>query len=404
MQDPQKPETAPDAGRVVRDFFHRKGLHLGIGALLVLGYYASLPGHLWQSTPPFQVAPQPLSRAAAMEAGKTVPLPLPVQDGHTPAWVTRGDGRLQAFWQHQGRLHSAVYTPGDGERETGRWSVTETLPAEVHGGRDGLARGVVVAQGPGDSVSVYAIQGAATSTLTVAVQEDGDWRLRSGPRLGPLPAQTVRLAGPAAHHADGSLAILVERGDRQVWLRVAMPQGAQHGAQQGMQRGIRREAPYIAASQSLPDSYPAGTSVLLADSGDSALQLLTPAAQPGALTWSGTADRGARWSTPQVLSAAGALAPGNSLAAMRLAEGDWGLVAVSDGGALQWHRGQDAGQRWGTPVTLADRAGQCQQDGRPTGAPALTRAADGMVHLLYADENCRIRHQVFSAAWTGESS
>ncbi|MCH8544571.1 MAG: glycoside hydrolase [Alcanivorax sp.] len=398
MQEPQKPDGTPDFGQAVRHFFHSKGLHLGIGALLVLGYYASLPGHLWQSTPPFQVAPVPQIAAAEVGSGPAaVPLPLPVQDGHSPAWVSLPEGRLRALWQHQGGLHSATYTPASGDRETGRWSDTETLPPETHAGKGGLDRGVVVVRGARDEVHIYAISGGATPALTLAVQDGSGWHLRSGPLLSALPGQAVRLAGPAARRTDGSHALLVQRGDTLVWLRVAIQEGRQRGTQQG--------APYIAASQRLPDDQAAGTAILLADGGESALQLLTPAAEPGPLFWSGTADRGERWSVPQALSAAGTLAPGNSLAALRLAEGDWGLVAVSEGGALQWHRGQDAGQRWRTPVTLADRAGQCRRpDGQATGAPALTIAADGMVHLLYADDGCRLRHQVFSAAWTGETS
>ena len=386
MQEPQEPDANGGAAQAFRHFLHRKGLHLGIGALLVLGYYASLPGHLWHDVPAYQAGSSSQSAAAGQTGA--VPLPLSVRDGHSPSWVALTAGRLQAFWQDQGRLHTAVYTPASGEEHSGHWSEAATLPAHIHGGSEGLARGVVLVSDGADQLSLYAVQGGATPALTLAVQDGAQWRLHRGPLLSPLPGQAVKLAGPMARHADGSLTVLVQRGNAPVWLRVVSDNGRL----------------FIAGSQRLPDGQDAGTAILVADSGDSALQLLTPAAQPGALYWSGTADRGAGWSAPQPLTAAGALAPGNSLAALRLAPGDWGLVAVSDGGALQWHRGQDAGQRWRTPVTLADRAGQCRRDGQPTGPPALVMAADGMLHLLYADAGCRIRHQIFSAAWPGETS
>ncbi|MBZ2188621.1 glycoside hydrolase [Alcanivorax sp. JB21] len=391
MQEPQVPDSANGIGQSVRHFFQRKGLHLGIGALLVLGYYASLPGHLWQASPAYQIAPVPqrAASAAPTDGAVAVPLPLSVRDGHSPSWVNLTAGRLQAFWQDQGALHTAVYTPAGGEQEHGHWSDVETLPAHVHGGSEGLARGVVLVSDGNDQLNIYSVQGGATAALTLAVQDGTQWHMHTGPLLSPLPGQRVSLAGPVARKTDGSLAMLARRGERLVWLRVSAEQGR----------------PYIAGQQRLPDEQNAGTAILLANSGDSALQWLTPAAQPGPLLWSGTADRGERWSVPQPLTAAGAVAPGNSLATLRLAAGDWGLAVVSEGGAVQWYRGQDAGQRWSTPVTLSDRGGQCRRpDGEPTGAPALTLAADGMVHLLYADAGCRLRHQIFSAAWTGESS
>lgn len=97
--------------------------HLLTGALLVAGYFAGLPSHVWQPAPSFTVP-----AAATVSPGVTAPWrALAASDADTPlvhaaAAAELPDGRVQAVWFAGSRegagdvaIHGAVFDPASGQ-------------------------------------------------------------------------------------------------------------------------------------------------------------------------------------------------------------------------------------------------------------------------------------------------
>ncbi len=105
--------------------------HLLVGALLVMGYFAGLPAHLWDATAPGFV---PQQASSAVPQANQDWQALAVSDGatrlvHAASLVALPDGRLRAVWFAGSRegagdvaIHTAVFDPARGQ-----WSPEQVL-------------------------------------------------------------------------------------------------------------------------------------------------------------------------------------------------------------------------------------------------------------------------------------
>lgn len=201
-----------------------KAFHLMVGLLLVLGYFASTPEHIWQADDAVLVAPEKPQVTPApgepwvLRSASDAITPLV----HAGALVELPDGRLRAFWfagrreggPHVG-IHSSVFDPS-----TGQWSAEQRLfdrhrvaqefgyPVRKLGNAvpvmsaDGRIRLFVVAVSFG---------GWAASRLVVAESVDqGDtWTFTDDLVLSPFLDLSYLVKTPPVRYSDGSIGLPV---------------------------------------------------------------------------------------------------------------------------------------------------------------------------------------------------
>ncbi len=201
-----------------------KAFHLMVGLLLVLGYFASTPAHIWQPDNAVLVPP---------EAGQAGPRPgqpwtlRAASDAITPlvhagSMVELPDGRLRAFWfagRREGGpdvgIHSAVFDPA-----TGQWSPEQRLfdrhrVAQRFGytiRKLGNALPVMSADGR-MRLFVVAVSfgGWAASRLVVAESTDlgESWVFTDDLVLSPFLDLSYLVKTPPVRYSDGTIGLPV---------------------------------------------------------------------------------------------------------------------------------------------------------------------------------------------------
>lgn len=327
-----------------------KATHLLVGALLVAGYFAGLPAHLWQDPPAF-AAPVDgwlpaqgelrwrFNELESLPAGALLPVP-----------AVRGQQRLRLAHMQAGRLLIQDYQPGQGW-QAGR--AEEALTAGVSGdagqwlplpGSDG---GLLL-DGP------TPLSGARLVALPIE---------KVGHELTPVPADSAR-AGLPARLAGGGMLLPLWLGEQLQVLRLDS---------QGR----------LQAQQTLARGRSAGVPALIADS-QASVWLFAPH-QQGAVLYQGV-SAGRHW---RPLAVDWPVA--RPLALTRRGEGHWWLLSMDESSArLAIHESRDAGSRWRElpdyAVSLPDGGGECEAD-----LLAHTDSA-GLLELLYLGADCRLRH------------
>ncbi|WP_111655927.1 hypothetical protein [Isoalcanivorax indicus] len=338
-------------------------VHLGIGALLVLGYFAGLPGFLWTPGSGLAIAPVMVTGDAE------TPPALPPQTGQHAAWVTADDG-ITLLWARGDGLYAARWAPGEAA-----WSPPEPWLDAGLAGEGWLDGGFVPQRLADDSLAIHFIQpGPFPALARLERGGDGHWRRHRAGQVLPLPGGEPTLRAPGLPLRDGGLWMTVQVGDRESLYAVSAD-----GRLQGRQ--------FLSA--------PGEQISLLAESEAELLALLAPA-QPGLARWRASADLGHRWTLAAPLQALAEVAP-VPLAAVRLDARDWGLVRSDPSGQLFWHRSRDGGQQWLAPQALVRSSVACLQQ-QP---PALHGGRDGLLHLVYPQHDgtregdCRLHYLPF---------
>lgn len=339
------------------DAWRDKLVHLGVGALLVLGYYAGLPGHLWESASGFRVSAPGHQAAPA-------PAALPPRAGTAPAWVRLPEGDLLALWAEGDTLMQARL-----DTMRGTWSATAPVADAADAAPGWLAAGFVPQWVSRGALIVHGVSDGTYPALTRLVREaDGSLRYTVGQAAVPLPGQALRLTGPALTTGNDTVWLPAYSAGRAVIYRVDAS---------GVLLGRDRLAPRY------------GAVTMLAESEQAVLRLLAPASG-GQAFWQASTDGGARWSMPAPLEILEDVTA-QPIVAARLGAGDWGLLVQQGDGALVWHRGQEGGQQWRPPVPVTTLPVTCLHI-----MPALAVGADGRLHLLYpTGEACALTSLAF---------
>lgn len=201
----------------------RSGRHLLIGALLLVGYYAGLPAHLWQSKPEF-VVPQPLPAAPAPADPWQFRMASDARTllVHAASMVELPDGRIRGFWFAGTReggadvgVHSAVFDPhlnqwSDERRVLDRQWLAKALGRHVR--KLGNAVATIDADGK-MQLFVVAVSFGGWGSSRIAMLESDDlgatWR---DPRLlvtSPFLNISNLVKGAPVRFTDGSLGLPV---------------------------------------------------------------------------------------------------------------------------------------------------------------------------------------------------
>lgn len=335
-------------------------IHLGIGALLVLGYFAGLPGFLW--TPGSGLATTPaLTRATA------IPPAMPARAGQHAAWVATAEGGVELLWAQDDELRGSAWAPG-----ASAWSEPRRVLGNEQPGAGWLAGGFVPQRLADDSLVIHFIRPGPFPALASARQRAGaDWQIRHAGQVQPLPGGDPVLRAPGLPLGDGGIWMILDLGDRNAIYSVSAD-----GRLAGRQ--------FVSA--------PGEHLTLLGESEVELLALLAPA-EAGAARWRASADLGHRWTPAAPLQALADVAA-VPLAAVRLDARDWGLLRSDASGRLFWHRSRDGGQQWQAPQELARSRIACLQR-QP---PVLHGGRDGVLHLVYPQaEDCRLHYMALRA-------
>ncbi len=329
----------------------RRGAHLAVGALLVAGYYAGLPEHLWDAPEGFQPSPGGMEVATPAWSITELAASPELADAQLMA---RGN-RLVAFWREGPSLRLA--RTGDGEAS---WT-TETL-SEVNAGRRGLLQAVMVSGWEEPAILLRRRTGVGQQ-----------WHLLRDGRERPLPLASVPgvnwHAGPAVALADGGtgLPLHAPGTGRMALLRLGPD---------GDVRGLHPAGP-SRAGRSAPG--------LLVENRAEALLLTGPGARSRATANGGIDWRPLEMDLPDEVS--------DGFTPVRRGAGWWWLLSVTqrDGREiLRVQESRDGGAGWRERETAALETGQ---SGNCAGSlPAARHTRDGRLHLLHVTGDCRLLH------------
>lgn len=301
----------------------QKTAHLIVGALLVLGYFASLPAHVWEPGPEFAVpapaghTPQPGDAWALSFASDGTTLQT-----HAASMAELPDGRIRAFWFAGSRegaadvaIHSSVFDPA-----TGVWSDEHVLLTRRQVS-EGLGRhvrklgNVVPAVDAEGRLRLYMVVvsfgGWAASRLAVAESADDgqSWHISDGLVTSPFFNLSTLVKAPPIHFSDGS---------------IGLPVYHELAAKFGEVLRLDEDNRILERSRigRLRESL---QPLVLVDSPASAVAFLRNAnnSRPGILWRSDTGDTGQNWSA---LSDGHLPNPGSAVGGVRLGEGHWLLV------------------------------------------------------------------------------
>ena len=343
------------------DNFKQKTAHLIVGALLVLGYFASLPAHVWEPEPAFAV---PAPAAHAPQSGDAWALNF-ASDGttlqtHAASMAELPDGRIRAFWFAGSRegaadvaIHSSVFDPA-----TGVWSDEHVLLTRAQVS-EGLGRhvrklGNVVPVVDDDGrlrlyMVVVSFGGWAASRLAVAESmDDGkSWHISDGLVTSPFFNLSTLVKAPPIHFSDGS---------------IGLPVYHELAAKFGEVLRLDEDNRILQRSRigRLRESL---QPLVLVDSPAHAVAFLRNAnnSRPGILWRSDTDNTGQSWSA---LSDGQLPNPGSAVGGVRLGDGHWLLVANNNAierDDLYILETRDHGQSWHPVHTMHDDASLREQ-------------------------------------------
>jgi predicted neuraminidase len=311
---------------------------------------------------------------------------------HVGSICELADGRLAAAWyggSQEGAVDVAVYFATK-DPITG-WSTPRALVTRQSASRE-LGRFVrkvgnsVVFTGPDGRLWLLYVSvtvgGWSGSSLNAKVSPDGGatWSDSERLTLSPLANvsnlvknKPVRLVGggfvvPISHENIGKFAELL-------WLD-GVPGADLRYRKTRLTHGHSYFQPTLAAQ----------------DEHD-AVALLRAVDKPGLIGWVETSDAGAHWSAPRQT---GLPNPGAGLDALGLSDGRI-LIAFNDDPLLRSNLSlavsRDRGLSWTRVAALEN------EPGSEFSYPALLRAHDGSIHLVYTWKRRHIQHVAFNEAW-----
>lgn len=196
-------------------------LHLAIGALLVAGYFAGLPDHVWKGPPGFQVpepapaqprADQSWHRQAASDA--VTPLV------HAGSMVELDDGRVRAFWFAGTReggpdvgIHTAVFDPATAQWSAERRILDRHQVAQAFGWHVRKLGNAVPVRDPSGRLRLFVVSvsfgGWAAGRLVVAesLDQGQTWQLTDALTLSPFLNISYLAKANPVRFADGSVGL-----------------------------------------------------------------------------------------------------------------------------------------------------------------------------------------------------
>jgi predicted neuraminidase len=338
-----------------RDEIVRRVGSILVAGLLVAAFFAGLPEHADEPTPPFVVpdraasSPQPDDRWRRGYAsdGRTRLV-------HAPSLLELTDGRIRAFWFAGSRegasdvaIHSSVFDP-----ETGQWGDEKRVLTRMEVAR-GLNRhvrklGNMVAVRRGERIDLYVVTvsfgGWSGSRLAVAESRDEgkSWQVKEGLVTSPFLNVSTLVKNRPVRYRDGSIGLPVYHelaGKFGEYLRLDPQNRVLHEAHMG--HGRRSLQPMVFVR----DRYRARA--LLRNGSEQ---------QPGVLFSSRTRDGGRNWTAT---TDSGLPNPGSAVSGVSLGPEHW-LLATNNNAherdELTLLETRDAGQSWAPLEVLHDQS------------------------------------------------